>query len=276
MQRKNSLMTGVSLLIVAVLVITAFTRNTLQLWLLIGAFTVWGIWATIRFLVPYLQRVKLRYDARKLMKRYEEQAKQKARSTSTGKSNPSTDMDDPTGLVLLRHVNYRVTAYLQALYPDATWEWQETYPERIIANSGTARIRIFNAADYNYADVTFDRNAKIECNMLKIVPMVELTAEGGNTTALPQKEEPVNPQVWYEKQARTVLQSLIHDLNSRGHHRLTIRDTGEIAIQQADQEITRPAFESVPERVHWPRLKAVFEREGMAADITDNGMVLSW
>ena len=76
--------------------------------------------------------------------------------------------------------------------------------------------------------------------------------------------------------AEDVLESLIADLHSRGHHSLTIRENGEIAIQQADSEITRPAFENVPEKTYWPRLVKVFEREGMAADITENGMVLSW
>lgn len=73
-----------------------------------------------------------------------------------------------------------------------------------------------------------------------------------------------------------MLEDLIADLHSRGHHSLTIRENGEIAIAQADSEIVRPAFETVPEKVYWPRLVKVFEREGLAADITEGGMVLSW
>ena len=70
--------------------------------------------------------------------------------------------------------------------------------------------------------------------------------------------------------------NLIADLNSRGHSSLTILEDGNISISQADSEIRKPAFESVPERTYWPRLVKVFEREGIAADAAEQGIVLSW
>ena len=94
--------------------------------------------------------------------------------------------------------------------------------------------------------------------------------------AQPQNEVPVDPQIWYEKQGRTVLENLIADLNSRGHNSLTIKENGEIAIQRADQEVKQAALENVPEKTYWTRLAKVFESEGLAAQITENGMVLSW
>ena len=72
-----------------------------------------------------------------------------------------------------------------------------------------------------------------------------------------------------------MLEALITDLHSRGYNSLTIRENGDIAIQQADSEKVRTAFESVPEKTYWARLCKVFEREGMAANITDGGILLS-
>lgn len=92
----------------------------------------------------------------------------------------------------------------------------------------------------------------------------------------PKKVREVDPQVWYEQKGKTVLTNLIADLNSRGHSSLTILEDGNISIMQADKEIKKAAFESVPERTYWPRLVKVFEREGIAADATVQGLVLSW
>jgi len=50
MKRKHVISKSVSALIVAVLVITAFTREPLKVRLLIGAFAVWGICLIIRAL----------------------------------------------------------------------------------------------------------------------------------------------------------------------------------------------------------------------------------
>ena len=255
MNKKTSLWSGVSVLIVAVLAVMAFIRGNAQIWLLGVAFAVWAVWAAVKFLLPYLKAKKYRYEARK-------------------KELSIPDISDPVGLVLLRHVNFRISAYLQSAYPEATWQWLEELPEKIVAKGGTGRIQLYGVPDFNYADVSFDQNADISCSLLKIVPMVEARQVDENIK-LP-KQMPVDPQIWYEKQGRDILENLINDLHSRGYHSLAIREDGEIAIQQADSEITRPAFENVPEKVYWPRLVKVFEREGMTADITESGMILSW
>lgn len=268
MNKKTSLWSGVSVLIVAVLAVMAFIRGDAQIWLLSAAFAAWSIWAAVKFLFPYLKAQKYRYEAKKLRKKSKQQSPKKALSIP--------DISDPVGLVLLRHVNFRISAYLQSAYPEATWQWLEEFPEKIIAKGGTGRIQLHGVPDFNYADVSFDQKADISCSLLKIVPMAEVQQNSGEKKTIPQQQTPVDPQVWYEKQGRSVLESLIADLHSRGHHSLTIRENGEIAIQQTDSEITRSAFENVPEKTYWPRLVKVFEREGMAADITESGMVLSW
>lgn len=277
MKRRKSLWSGVSMLIVAVLAITAFIRGNAQVWLYAIAFTVWSVWAIVCFLIPYIKEEIHRHEARRIRKKCEEQDARKPQFITP-------EVSDPLNLVLLRHVNFRISTYLQSAYPEATWEWREEFPERIVAKGGTGRIQVFGVQGFNYADVTFDQNAGISCSLINVVPMTQLgkeasapkTAEPATPSAAPQKQNTVDPQVWYEVQGRKVLETLIADLHSRGHNCLTIRENGDIAIRQADKELVRAGFESVPERTYWTRLCKVFEREGMAANITDGGILLSW
>ena len=279
MRRKKSLWSGVSILIVAVLAITAFFRGNAQVWLLATVFIVWSVWATVYFLVPYIKEVFHRREARRIRKKCDEQDAKRQKFTIP-------EVSDPVNLVLLRHVNFRISAYLQSVYPEATWEWCEEFPERIVAKGGTGRIKLFGVEGFNFADVTLDQNAGIECALMNVVPMAQLgTAEtpvtkteeaAAEPVSVPNPQNLVDPQVWYEVQGRKVLEALITDLNSRGYNSLTIRENGDIAIKQADSEKVRPAFESVPEKTYWTRLCKVFEREGMAANITDGGILLTW
>ena len=133
MKKKKSLWSGVSILIVAVLAITAFIRGGAQLWLLAAAFTAWSIWAAVYFLVPYIKEQLHRYEARRIRKKCE---RQDAREHQI----PVPEESNPVNHVLLRHVNFRISAYLQSIYPDATWEWREEFPEQIVAGGGTALI----------------------------------------------------------------------------------------------------------------------------------------
>lgn len=279
MRRKKSLWSGVSILIVAVLAITAFIRGNAQVWLLAIAFTLWSVWACLYYLVPYIKEELHRREARRIRKKCEQQDAKRPSFTIP-------EVSDPINLVLLRHVNYRISAYLQSVYPDATWEWREEFPERIVAKGGTGRIKLFGVEGFNFADVTFDQNAGIDCALVNVVPMAQRTTSEApvaqttetveETVTAPKQQNPVDPQVWYEVQGRKVLDALITDLHSRGYNSLTIRENGDIAIKQADSEKVRTAFESVPEKTYWARLCKVFEREGMAANITDGGILLTW
>ena len=279
MKRKKSLWSGVSILIVAMLAITAFIRGNAQVWLLAIAFTLWSVWAVFYYLIPYIKEELHRREARRIRKKCEQQDAKRPSFTIP-------EVSDPLNLVLLRHVNYRISTYLQSVYPDATWEWREEFPERIVAKGGTGRIKLFGVEGFNFADVTFDQNAGIDCALVNVVPMAQRTTteapakQTANAATepitAPKQQNPVDPQVWYEVQGRKVLEALITDLHSRGYNSLTIRENGDIAIKQADCEKVRTAFESIPEKTYWARLCKVFEREGMAANITDGGILLTW
>lgn len=269
MKQKASIWSGVSLLVTAVLAIMAFVRGDAQLWLLTAAFAIWAIWAYIVFGLPYLRRQEEKKQQAKRRRKREEQA-----ARLSGFNVPETPVH--TGLVLLRHVNFRISAYLQSIYPDATWEWCEETPEKVITEGGVGRIRVFSVPDFNYADIQFDQQANIRCSMLKVVPMSEIAHTDKAAPKPAPPPQPVDPQIWYEANGRKVLEDLITDLHSRGHSSLTIKDNGDICIMQGSTEKPQSAFESLPEKVYWPRLVKVFEREGLAASVTDDKIILSW
>lgn len=279
MKKKKSLWSSISILIVAVLAIIAFVRGNTQLWLLVAAFTIWLVWAVMHFLVPYIKEQLHRYEAKRIRRKCEKQDAENSQITVP-------DVSDSVTRVLLRHVNYRITAYLQSVYPEATWEWREEFPEQIVVKGGTGRIKLFGVNGFNFADVTFDQNAGIDCSLINVVPITTklctdtTAAEPVEAALQPEtginQQNPIDPQVWYEVQGRKVLETLVADLHSRGYNNLTIKENGDIAIKQADGEKVRPAFESIPEKTYWTRLCKVFEREGIAAQITDGGILLSW
>lgn len=273
---KRSLWSDVSVLIIATLVVNTFLRGMLQFWAFVAVYAVWSVSAIRRHLIPYWEEKKAKIEARMLRRRYEQLQKLR-KEASMQERDVDVDISEPVSIVLLRHVNHRISAYLQSTYPDATWEWCCADPERVVTRGGTERIRLHGVEDYNYAEISLDQNAEISCQLLKFVPFApENTAPGEKPEQALLKPRETDPQVWYEKKGKAVLTNLIADLNSRGHSTLTIQEDGSIMIQQAGKETKRSAFEAMPERVYWPRLVKVFEREGIASDITAKGLVLSW
>ena len=173
------------------------------------------------------------------------------------------------GLVLLRHVNHRISEHLRSVYPQAHWEWTLADPTRFIAYGGTGRIRVYGIPDYDYADVTLDRQGGLRCSLVKVAPLEDKAAPN---------QQPVDPRVWYEFQGRSILENMIADLRSRGHSSLTLNEDGSICIQPVDggEEIKKDSFAAFPEKVYWPRLAKVLEQEGLTADVQDTRILVSW
>lgn len=178
--------------------------------------------------------------------------------------------------LLLRHVNHRISAYLRSAYPDITWEWCGKKPEKIILQGGVGRIRVFGVSDFDHADIRIDQQANISCDMLKTVP---LNTAGGQEPAvdkIPPNKQPVDPQVWYEVQGRKVLEALVADLNSRGHSRMVLHENGDVCVTEDKAEVAKEHLVNFPEKVYWDRLVQVFERNGLAAEVTAAGIQVSW
>ncbi len=272
MKNYKALWSSISIMIGAVIFILALIRNGWQTWLLLGVFAVWAIWVVHNMLIPYMEQAKKQKNRRKLL--------QEKRAASNIRPVITVDAieKEPIEKLLLRHVNYRISAYLQAVYPEVKWEWCLTDSQeaaRLIVSGGVGRIRVFGVPDFNYADVELDKQANISCSMVKVVSFSQLQ-NNGSGAELPAGGPIVDPQIWYEVQGRKVLESIVADLHSRGHSSLTLFENGDICIRQEDKNEAQDSFQTFPEKVYWPRLAQVLEQNGLAAQVQETGIVVSW
>lgn len=255
MKRTSPLWGSISILIGVVIAILSLLRGNWATVALITVFAVWGLWLIFTQLLP----------AWKSNRTY----RRRVRQSRDRQEAVSETSDSGMGLVLLRHVNHRISEHLRSVYPQARWEWTLADPTRFIAYGGTGRIRIYGIPDYDYADVTLDRQGGLRCSLVKVAPLEKTPAPD---------QQPVDPRVWYEMQGRSILEDLIADLRSRGHNSLTLNEDGSICIQPVagGEEIKKNSFATFPEKVYWPRLAKVLEQEGLSTDVQDTKIQVSW
>ena len=224
------------------------------------AIMAWNVWLVTRKIIPFAKRKKQQREEKKAAKE-DKQAKQEAKDTR------------PVELVMMLHVNHRITDHLHTIYPNATWAWMEKNPQHLALYGGIGRIRVNGVEDYEYADVKIEPTGNITCSMVKQMPelRIERKAESSAST-----KQPLNPQIWYEKQGRTVLQNVITDLHSRGHAALTVSEDGSILIQENEEAVTVTHLADFPARNYWNQLVQVFQRDGLAAKIEPKGLQLTW
>ena len=266
-----ALLSNISIFIGAVIAILALVRGPWQTGLLIAVIALWVLWTAIVFLTPRIQRAK----------RIRQRQKQKQLLQKNGISQPLSfeipqSKEPSTEQLLLRHVNHRISMCLRSTYGDITWEWCEKNPIKLITQGGTGRIRVYGISDFDHADVKLNQNANISFDMIRIVPLSEISVESNSADKVPPNKQPVDPQIWYEVQGRKILESLVADLNSRGHSQLMLHENGDISIQQDQENVVKEHFGNFPAMAYWPRLVQVLEGEGLAAEVTDRKIVVSW
>lgn len=260
-----------SLLVGAVIAVLALARGSLQTWLLTGILVIWGIWAVTQLLLPSLRRSQY---GRKFRGQQRQRFSEGIWGTSPSQA-PETD-NEPIEQVLLRHVNHRISAYLQAAYPGITWEWCEKDPAAIVCRGGVGRIRVFGATEFDHADVKLDRQANIACDMIRTVPLTGTGNGESSGEKIPPNSQPIDPHIWYEVQGRQTLETLVSDLNSRGHSRLLLNEDGDVCVEEGNVEVAKEHLANFPEKTYWPRLVQVLESNGLAAEITAGGIRVSW
>ena len=185
MKKTSPLWGSISILTGVVIAILSLLRGIWATVALLTAFAVWGLWLIFTQLLPawrsnrtYRRRVRQSHDRQEAVL-----------DTS----------DSGMDLVLLRHVNHRISEHLRSVYPQAHWEWTLADPTRFIAYGGTGRIRVYGIPDYDYAGVTLDRQGGLRCSLVKVAP---LEAEAA------PNQQPVDPRVWYEFQGRSILEDI--------------------------------------------------------------------
>ena len=246
MKQTKTIWSSIGLLTGVVIANLALVRGTWQLPLLIGTFALWALWLLWTQVLPFRRTLKA--------KRQREQAEAFDRSLAQ---------------LLLRHVNYRVSDCLKAVYPDARWEWMMRDPALFVAQGGTGRIRVTGIPDYEYADVTVDQGGKLTCLLVKMSP-VEKPA--------PPNQQPVEPQQWYEAQGRQTLGTLVADLDSRGHNALTVQEDGSICISPKGDgtEVKQAVLANFPAKDLWPKLVEILKQEGLAATVQGDCIAVTW
>lgn len=262
MKQGKSVWGSISILVGVLLPILALVRGTWEIVLLIAAFTAWGLWVILTQLRPVW--------------RAERETQQRVREAQAVQAELEAANVPNLGVAqtLLRHVNHRISAQIKSAYPDARWEWAVKNPALLAVQGGIGRIRVYGVNGFDYADVELDPNGNLVCSLIQFVP----NQQPASGAAPAPEQQPLDPQIWYEKQGRETLEALVADLDSRGYKHLVLHEDGSISAQGEDSGagLIQSTFDSFPPKVYWPRLAKVLEQEGLAATVQDDCVSVAW
>ena len=79
-------------------------------------------------------------------------------------------------------------------------------------------------------------------------------------------------EAWYHMIGSQLLTDAITELNTRGHKRLKITESGDIVVSGNIEDII-PVF---PDKSQWQTLGELMHDDGLTVDVTEENIVVSW
>lgn len=246
--------TGLSTLIGIVILVAAIARGK-ALYICLGIIGAFWIGISLfqkrgEFLKFFREFCDIR-EAKKTEK-LKKKAAIYAEAAEKAKTSPAAEKPETNTVLperaLIRHINYRITDKLRSLYSEAFWEWDEKPTVSFITEGGCRRIRVSNAEEFNFAEVTIDKYSKISLNLLKVVPCSEAV------TDKVVSDYPVDVEGWYSTRAKGVLEEVIGELNARGISCLEIDSDGVITALEGKEAVKHGKLENMPAESCWKAL----------------------
>lgn len=98
-------------------------------------------------------------------------AAQQAPKPAAAKPQP---IDPETDVVMLHHINFRITEKLQGAFSSTVWWWETEKSLEQAVKGGPARIHFFGVPNWNFADVGFECSGRIRLEMLSFHTIEEI------------------------------------------------------------------------------------------------------
>lgn len=268
--KKHIFTKSISLLIVGTLAAAAIFRNQ---WIVIAVFAMWLLFLTVQLVLVNRRRITHWF---KSLIPVQEQISKEPPSPPQSAVMEVPDVSDSPGVVLLRHLNCRISDKLKSAYPDITWNWEAQQPEQIATKGGTGRIKLHQAGEFTHAEVTVDQFARIEFKMMKLVDINTLIA-GTAPTGIPEAE-PVttDASAWFDLVGREQLTAIVTELNTRNYRKLSIAENGDVYVVEDGASVKQGSLENLPGKNFWKELSELITSSGPTTQVSGDQLHLTW
>ena len=96
--------------------------------------------------------------------------------------------------------------------------------------------------------------------------------EPDNVPDNPDTHPDEDAETWYRMIGKAILTDAVTDLNTHGSKQLTIRENGDILIEDSVYD----TFDSFPKQSLWNRLTELMKEDGLNAFTANNEISVSW
>ena len=173
-----------------------------------------------------------------------------------------------------QQVQHRVQERLRSKFPGATVDLCDTEILRIMMTGKMGYAPIKKADTYSHLGVCIGRNGELQMNLFSLVNLENISEEPVIFPVVKDDEQEVKD--WYSQKGQQLLTELITQMHGRGYSKLSIKENGDVMVEENGRSVLKDRFSEIPPKTQWKALKTLLEEDDVQVQMSGRRLTLVW
>ncbi len=183
------------------------------------------------------------------------------------------DIEPDYKKLFVQQLMIRIDEKIKSRFPEAVIELTENDMLRMVTAKRAICVAVRQADAFSHMNIALRQDGSICMNLFSLVDFDQIHAEEKKVVKL--EEETAEVRQWFEQKGQRQIAELITNMNSRGYRRLSIKENGEVVVEEDGKSVVKDYFPDIPKKKDWRKLKALLSEAGVESQ-TGKMLTMSW
>ena len=184
------------------------------------------------------------------------------------------DLEPDFKKLYTQQVQQRVQERLRSKFPGATVDLCDAEILRILTTGKMAYAPIRKADGYSHLGVSIGRNGELQMNLFSLVSLENIHQEPVTLSVVADSDKEVKD--WYTQKGQQLLTELITQMHGRGYSKLSIKENGDVMVEENGRSVLKDRFSEIPPKAQWKALKELMEEDDVQVQVSGRRLTLAW
>lgn len=177
-----------------------------------------------------------------------------------------------------QQVQHRVQERLRSKFPGATVDLCDAEILRIMTTGKMAYAPIRKADSYSHLGVCLGRNGELQMSLFSLVNLENIreSIPVEPVTISVVEDETQEVKDWYSQKGQQLLTELITQMHGRGYSKLSIKENGDVMVEENGRSVRKDFFSEIPPKTQWKALKELMEEDDVQVQVSGRRLTLAW
>ena len=137
---------------------------------------------------------------------------------------------------------------------------------------------IRKADSYSHLGVCLGRNGELQMSLFSLVNLENIreSIPVEPVTISVVEDETQEVKDWYSQKGQQLLTELITQMHGRGYSKLSIKENGDVMVEENGRSVRKDFFSEIPPKTQWKALKELMEEDDVQVQVSGRRLTLAW